>query len=259
MEQMEKSLKDKYNKDGFVVIENYVDQESVQLLYKQLTYPFSLMCSKNEIDFDNSADAAIINLYERNYDDFYGATRQLANNPNLHKLGLRPELLEILKILGISEPYICGLPMVVYNCKKLAREEYHHRTPIHQDLRSMQGSQDSVVVWMPLVDVDELNGAIQAISGSHMNGLYDTVKDNWYRRIPEELVNLEEFQSVNMKAGDLLIFSSLLVHRSGLNVTGRLRWACQFRYNNLIEMSFIERGLYNPYVHRPEASLKFKI
>ena len=111
----------------------------------------------------------------------------------------------------------------------------------------MQGSTDSLIAWLPLVEVNEKNGAIEILPLSHTKGLLNTVEDKWYRKIPDELVDLKEFRDDQLVEKVILLFSSTLVHRSGSNSTNNMRWACQFRYNNLDESSFIERETFNPY------------
>ena len=53
---------------------------------------------------------------------------------------------------------------------KLAKEEFYYKTPPHQDWPSMLSSMDSLVVWVPLVDVNEKNGSILIYPGSHKYG-----------------------------------------------------------------------------------------
>jgi len=50
-------------------------------------------------------------------------------------------------------------------------------------------------------------------------------------------------------------FSTLLVHRSGNNVTESIRWSCHFRYNNLLDKSFIQRGYPHPFTYKPQRDL----
>ena len=47
----------------------------------------------------------------------------------------------------------------------------------------MQGSTDSLIAWLPLVEVNEKNGAIEILPLSHTKGLLNTVEDKWYRKI----------------------------------------------------------------------------
>ena len=118
----------------------------------------------------------------------------------------------------------------------------------------MQGSLDSVVVWLPLVDIDRALGALEVIPGSHRWGLLEADLVDGYGNLREPL---DEAQAVaaEVERGDALFFSTFLVHQSGVNSTDSLRWSCHFRYNNLRERTFVERGYPHPYIYRPQEEL----
>lgn len=117
----------------------------------------------------------------------------------------------------------------------------------------MQGSLDSVVVWVPLADVDVKLGALEVVPGSHKLGLLTTEVVNSFGKV--DRFDDGDFISVEARQGDVLFFSSFLVHRSGVNTTDSIRWSCHFRYNNLSEETFIERGYPHPYLYKPQEEL----
>ena len=117
----------------------------------------------------------------------------------------------------------------------------------------MQGSLNAIVVWVPLVDIPQKLGALEIIPESHLWGLLESHQDEWYRHI--EGLRDEQYQSIEMKAGDALFFSAFLVHRSGNNQTDSIRWSCHFRYNDLEEPTFVSRKYPNPYTYAPQQDL----
>ena len=117
----------------------------------------------------------------------------------------------------------------------------------------MQGSLDSIVVWVPLVDVDASLGALEVVPGSHKLGLLTTEVVNSFGKVDQ--FTDDQFISVKVTRGDVLFFSTFLVHRSGVNTTESIRWSCHFRYNNLAEKTFIERGYPHPYIYKPQDEL----
>src|SRR5262249_18294524 len=123
----------------------------------------------------------------------------------------------------------------------------------HQDWRSMQGSLDSIVVWLPLADVTAELGALEVVPASHKLGLVTSEVVNSFGKV--DRFRDDEFFPVEAARGDVLFFSSFLVHRSGENITDSIRWSCHFRYNNLAERTFIERGYPHPYLYKPQAEL----
>ena len=118
----------------------------------------------------------------------------------------------------------------------------------------MQGSLDSMVVWIPVVDVDKDLGALEIIPGSHKWGLLEAEMADGYGRLEEEIEG-SEMVPVEVEKGDALFFSSFLAHQSGTNVTEHIRWSCHFRYNNLRESTFVERGYPHPYLYQPRKDL----
>ena len=150
----------------------------------------------------------------------------------------------------ITSPVISYTPLILFNSKHLD----HYNTPPHQDWRSMQGSLDSVVIWVALQDIEDGFGNIELIPCSHTSGLMKTEKDDWFRSI--SISNLKKkFISFDIKKGDAIVFSTFLIHQTGINNKNDIRWSLQFRFNNLDEKSFIKRGYPDPYIHKPSQNL----
>ena len=81
---------------------------------------------------------------------------------------------------------------------------------------------------MALDDTDSQNGGVWVLPGSHKKGIYPHTNDGDGHLIgyegPEKGVN------VPMKRGDVLIFSSLVLHSTGPNHTDRKRRAYVLQY-----------------------------
>ena len=118
----------------------------------------------------------------------------------------------------------------------------------------MQGSRDSVVVWLPLIDIDKKLGALEVYRGSHRWGLLQAEMTDGYGHLRSDL-DKARLGSVEAERGDALFFSTLLVHQSGTNVSPGIRWSCHFRYNNLAEPTFVARGFPHPYLYKPQEEL----
>lgn len=98
--------------------------------------------------------------------------------------------------------------------------------PLHQDPTFVDERQwTSVTFWIPLVDVDERNGCIHGVPGSHLLSADP--------RLPYVAFPYADFaerlkaclRPIPMRAGDLLVFHPGVIHASPPNVTGRLRVA----------------------------------
>ncbi len=189
-------------------------------------------------------------LFEQDFETFSNCGKHAQHLISLHRLALDPRITDRLHALGIASPSICTRPVLYFNHIRLAKKDVYWKVFPHQDWRSMQGSLNSIVVWLPLVPIDRELGALEIIRSSHLAGLVsDSVEDGFGR------VNIsgdsDEFESVECEPGDALFFSSFLIHQSGTNTKDEMRWSCHFRYNDLGESSFVDRGYPHPYVYRP--------
>lgn len=247
-----------YQQNGFVHCKNFfppdeveqVRQAAKQVFLKQMLQQGIV---QNEAMSETQFAAAMAEYFRRDLPGFINCGKTCQHLISLHRLSLSEKLVQQLTALGVETPVICTRPVMYFNSPQLAQTEVYHRTPPHQDWRSMQGSLNAMVVWVPLVDVDVPLGALEIVPGSHLWGLLLSEQDEWYRKVADA----EQFayQAVEVKAGDALFFSAFLLHRSGNNVTDAIRWSCHFRYNDLSEATFIERRFAHPYIYKAQQEL----
>ena len=108
--------------------------------------------------------------------------------------------------------------------------------PWHQDSAYMPDTEHDLhlTVWLPLVDVNIRNGALQFLPRSHTEGLksYHRVEGEAFAVpvIPPTSSHID-IQTLEMKKGDLLVFNNLVFHRSLLNQSDSIRWSVDFRYS----------------------------
>jgi hypothetical protein len=248
-----------YRRQGFLLRRGLLPAEAVARVHDDAREVFALQMRRLGLLPDDAADpaafeAAMVALFERHLDCFVNCGKQAQHLVSLHALSLDARILGVLHELGLTKPNISTRPLLYFNDRRLAKKEVYWRLSAHQDWRSMQGSLDSVVVWMPLIDIDVARGALEVIAGSHRWGLLPAEMRDGYGH-PLETVGEESFEPVEVRRGDALFFSAFLVHRSGTNVSDRIRWSCHFRYNNLLEPTFVERGFPHPYVYHPQEEL----
>lgn len=249
-----------YNENGLLILKDFLDHKIINEIRDKAKLIFGIQLKKNKIQFDidyeTSFNNALYELFDIAYNDFLGAAKAVQHTLVMHKLASSDLILGLLNSIGLKEPIICVKPIIYFNSPKLAKIEGHYKTPIHQDWRSMQGSLNSVVVWIPLVDINKDLGAVEFIPKSHKLGLLNTITDEWFRRIDDERLNERDFIAPDVNIGDLVLFSAYTIHRSGDNITDKIRWSMHFRYNDAAEKTYIERGMPHPYVvYRPNQDI----
>lgn len=91
-----------------------------------------------------------------------------------------------------------------------------------------------ITVWIPLVDVDESNGTLLVMAGSHRWGLLDAVKgdDHFYRPL-EDIERRGTPLSLAMRPGDVLLLTNLTFHASEVNRSDGVRWTIDLGYSAL--------------------------
>jgi hypothetical protein len=254
---------EKFREQGFLLCRSFFDPEEVARVHAEAKDVFAAQMRRHGLIADGAVaepafTAAMFRLFEIDLAAFTNCGKQAQHLISLHRLSLDARIVEALGELGLARPNISTRPVLYFNHPRLAKKEVYWRLSLHQDWRSMQGSLDSVVVWMPLVDIDRPLGALEVLPGSHRRGLLPANLEDGYGHIaPEAMADIDpdDLVAVEVSRGDALFFSTLLLHQSGTSTSEEIRWSCHFRYNNLDEASFVARGYPHPYVYRPAPEL----
>ena len=250
---------DEYKDKGFVLRKGFLDVLEVDKVREEAKEIFTLQMKRlgiidREDVGEEEFEREMFELFEKDVAIFANCGKQAQHLISLHRLSLDERIVGQIKELGLEFPNISTRPVMYFNHERLAKKEVYWKLSAHQDWRSMQGSLDSMVVWIPLVDVDKDLGALEIIPGSHKWGLLEAEMADGYGRLEEEIEG-SEMVPVEVEKGDALFFSSFLAHQSGTNVTDHIRWSCHFRYNNLREETFVDRGYPHPYLYQPQKDL----
>lgn len=103
--------------------------------------------------------------------------------------------------------------------------------PWHQDWTVVdENLYDSMTIWIALQDVNEQNGVMKVVPGSHRfsDRLRSPLLGNPLSEIEAELEKDALF--VNLKAGQAIIFSQALMHASPPNLSDKLRLAVTYGF-----------------------------
>lgn len=251
--------KEQFNKDGFLILKNFFDQEVLREIYTEARQLFAVQIKRTlgktvDINNRNEFEQAMFEFFEKDFNAFVNTGKQTQHLISMHRLGTDEKIVNLLKEIGYEFPTIAVRPAMQFNSRHLSKGGSHWKLGAHQDWRTGQGSLDSVVLWFPLIDCNADLGSLQIIPASHTNGLMKADTTGYLGSIQEEIPE-EKYVQTEFEEGDLLIFSAFLIHRSGENITQNIRWSIQLRYNNIAEATFQERGFPMPYIYKPEENL----
>ncbi len=175
----------------------------------------------------------------------FAAARRLAS---VHQLSVHPQLLALSRHL-MGTDLVMASPYKPVRMDSQARES--RLLPWHQDYPYAQDSLDGLVYWIPLQPVDNHNGCVVVAPGSHHSGVYPVkvtrypIEKRGHRDLAlADPAVAEAFPhlSVPINQGDVLVFSSLLLHRSQPNASPHVRWTVQIRHGNFAHPVSVEKG-----------------
>ena len=107
-------------------------------------------------------------------------------------------------------------------------------TPWHQDHGVVMPEADEtnmLTVWFPLLDAPVESGCLQLIPRSHRRELLTHCMGNMGIHVPDQSLELDSAIPMPMEAGDVLFMHRHTCHGSLSNVSDRIRWSFDVRYN----------------------------
>ena len=155
--------------------------------------------------------------FQCRFGDDSGTNRNLikrfADSIELASLFAAPELVDLVRALGVTSPVYCGPVVSHYTHSDLTGNSYG--LPWHQDYPSMASSSHALIAWVSVNDCSAATHSIQVAPGRHMQGLVvGEQRDSGYILADQEFA---QSRVLDIKAGDVLLFSPYLPHRTFVN------------------------------------------
>lgn len=237
------------DEQGYIICRNFFKESQISRIRNGARFIFEQQFVYHNYEIKDNFQENLIRLFKEQSETFKNCGKLIQTGLiELYKLGTDEKLIDTLEYeLGLRYANMCTRPVLFFNHPKLAASPEYYMTPKHQDWPSMEASQNSLVVWVPLVDVNKDNGSIIIYPGSHKRGVLPFTTEGGFAKVEYEGESIQP----EMKVGDIAIFSTKLVHESGPILNDTIRWSCHFRYTDMLEQDFIERGYPNPYVYKP--------
>ncbi|MDX1654441.1 MAG: phytanoyl-CoA dioxygenase family protein [Candidatus Competibacteraceae bacterium] len=141
-------------------------------------------------------------------------------------LGREPALLGVLDWL-LDGPPRQGLGSL---CRVLLPDDPLAITPAHQDGYYLRREPRFWIAWLPLSDCALEQGPLALLPGSHRGGLRRHDGDRAGATAGVVVSADTRWAAADLRAGDVLLFHALTVHRSCPNRSRRLRLSADFRY-----------------------------
>jgi ectoine hydroxylase-related dioxygenase (phytanoyl-CoA dioxygenase family) len=220
-----KTINEYYNEDGYFLAKGLLDSSDfldiedlakrvIRNHWKELTY-------LNDLRWVSHASANP-NCVAKIYDE-------IRDHEVFLRLGLSSKITSIVSKLIRAPALYKKVPFridVPFETKELAFW--------HQDDFYVKGNDEELTVWIPLFDTKIHQGPLQVMPRSHRNGKVPHTLKVGKKTLPADGYD-NEIRYVEMARGDVLFFSSFLLHASSLNISDEIRYSIQLRYSSSLK------------------------
>lgn len=227
-----------YKENGFILFRNLIDKSDLEHVKKRFSSLVSSVFpaeNKFTLNSDEWVTFAVNNpkVITRLYD-------QMRNDQTLLELGKSEKLTSVVKAIipevGLYKKLIFRID-VPFVTKELAFW--------HQDNFYVKGNSDEMTVWIPLFTTKVQHGCLSVMPKSHKLGPIPHEIVIGKKKLPKGIYD-REIRYIEMDAGDILFFSSYLLHSSNLNFSDQIRYSIQLRYTStMLKPSQVMSGIEN--------------
>ncbi|MDJ0894630.1 MAG: phytanoyl-CoA dioxygenase family protein [Alphaproteobacteria bacterium] len=252
------AARDSYRESGYWVARALFPRDDIERIRLQMLALIELRCGVTIAPDDDAGLIDALGEFLKKDVAGYVATLKLLHRiPEIAALAGSPAMVQQLRGLGLEVPTTIGKPVVHMMDDRLKIPGGYHLAPPHQDWRVTQGSLDGVTVWVPLTPVTESRYPLQIVPGTHKLGLLESQPDPFQPRVDEtaQVFADEQYETIEVEPGDAVIFSFFAVHRTKAEGNTEHRLSLSIRYNNANEPTYLERGVPDPYVMKPDHAL----
>jgi len=231
-------IKSDFDKNGFVVIKHPLIAEFKQELIDEIHSFLDTLLARFEFRKVSKSDAT---LTERISEVFHVEEKEEITSKLYELVPTLPKffgqvsnslILDTISKLKVLSPSVGTIPLL-----RIDRPNDSFRiTPMHQDYWYSFLSKNSIVVWFTLEKIDKSSGFLKVVPGSHKNGIanFNVTEKNRDSYQATRAINSDDIVEVDLEDDEILIFSQLLLHQSGVNNSSKVRISTQLRFNDLV-------------------------
>lgn len=220
------ALLDAIRTDGYLFLRGIFPRASVLAVRAQI---LAVLARHGWIDGSQPPDRALAVPEKACFDpqpQFLEAYREIYVIEALHALIHEQRVIALLR--GIYDGEVLPHPMIIPRVIFPQRPDID--TPAHQDYPAIQGPPDAYSAWVPLGDYRRDDGVLELAAGSHREGVrqFRVTTGTGGLEVVDPLT--DSWVSSDVRAGDLILFDMLTVHRARPNRSDAIRLSVDTRY-----------------------------
>jgi Phytanoyl-CoA dioxygenase (PhyH) len=160
--------------------------------------------------------------------DWWAGQEAIQRLESVHALAHTGTVVEL--VTGLLGEDVLVHPMKIFRVTYPGSE---HPTPPHQDFPQIQGTPDTLTMWLPLGDCPTSIGGLSVLEGSRSLGLRRHVARSGAGGAGVDVELSPEdprWVTTNYLTGDALIFHSFTIHKAAPNRGTEVRLSADYRY-----------------------------
>ena len=225
------ALAERLARDGYLFIRNLVPVASVENVAGQF---LDVVADGGWLDPSQPKAARIANPDAVCADPepaFLDVFRQFYCRQDTHALKHHPA------VVGLFERMFGEAVLVhpLFVARNIFPQREALTTRPHQDFIHIQGTAETMTVWLPLQDCPREMGGLAVAEGSHRQGVHEFTVASGAGGVEVTEPFEDAWRTGDFALGDALIFHSLTVHKGMDNHTDRLRHSIDARYQRASE------------------------
>ena len=262
---------DYFNKNGYFVLENAISKDQLEYFKRTLNKLLDTLVNRadKELKIEKCSDGFSIDqkiLYLKNINPEYISTAQriISRTPEFFAINSAPDPISFMRSLyrlqDNSPVYIINNG-IVFTCPNdnNSTATSNFKTDWHNDIFYTIPGSKFWQIWIPLLNnaTSEI-GTLIVCPGSHKDGVGKqkiNIEVNYNNRYTMDQKYLSKYspKSIQLNLGDILIFDSRLIHKSGENISDKVRCTMLGAYHDATTRDFLPVSFeYKYYNKTPE-------
>jgi len=236
-----------FNNNGFVIIEDVFNEEFLNDFKLEAENIIKAHVIKGEVDCDidsiNIFDSTMESLEQKNHDLIASIYDTLFQCPSFLRIVSNKDLTHFSRLLlGNMDAPLYGY---TNRCRIDPPRDERRTYGWHQEVFYTVPKGHYIQTWAPLIrNTTMQNGTIEVAVGSHKEEIANQTWNEENGRatqilIDKNIINKYEQKAVEMKLGELLLFSGYLAHRSGINTSKEHRYSLVGMYHDVSTKEFL--------------------
>lgn len=239
---------EQFHQQGYLILRDFIEPEVVQEARSEAAQlaieHIQRLKAQGKIQDtfpDEPFETRLARVYAQCAENPPTVFRQELHRPGFFRLFFHERLLDVVTVFLGREirlyPNYSIRPKLPDNEATLVlwHQDAGYTESMHKENEGSVDQLRMVNVWTPLVPATVENGCMQFIPGTHKLGaVRHERKNQYYLEVAQEFLRprLDQAISVELKPGDVVLFSNLLFHQGLPNTTRGVRWSSDWRYQD---------------------------